>query len=818
MAAPDAGIYAVGEVFSLLMIDEEWSVKSDRGFIWWGQYQAQRVWAEPPIEDNGFQISRVWVSTDLLRSFSPTPPALEALLTLCRSGSTSGPHLVLDAAQRLRWSACFITNDSIRSWGAKTLAAIAATQVSEAHFAAPWLASHCGATIDYSAHPVSGRRRDYDDMLNGLTTVRHLQRNDSTPERLRTELRNARGAFDEPGFEPVDTPTADSIAAHWPIAMCEDGLAYARISAEVHADHPAYGPGVAISLALPRAVMQFLPESNPWLELTALEFASPVPARGGGAWVPWADALTHLIYHPAMILDPGATATLLAYERARAMWMTATLFNQSPRDLVFAAMRSGVRRLVPSGDSPAPSATLEPPPYLLSSVGSLLSNQQHHDAPQVWDSDALSEKRSIIDVTEDLNSPSLPESVRVRLLITRADLLLESGNAAAALDDLRELRQHDIGALQWAQIMVLEGEALAQRGDDLAAIGRFSAVHQRVTMSPEARAVARQRHATVYKRLGYHEHACDMLTLALEEDELPLALVDSLLESRKAVHLSAGRLDQVVADCMRILELRDVPAIRKYVVYLEMTLAEAGRVDLLEVISRPLALAERADLPPRTRDALRVLLATSGAGAGAASSAITLLTPIAHGHDKELPGFLRSYCALMLGQLLEGQGDLEEALEEYRSVYRNDAAAGRERYEALNRSAQILLTGGRHAEAAALFGSASTLEGVPRSVQASALYDRAVSLTMSNNPAEAFALYCEVIAEGEAPRRVIASALLSRAALRLMMDDPDGAEADCEAALAMREILPEEAVRGESLQREVRSYRNRGLDGSPGRN
>lgn len=43
----DVGMRIVDEIGHSLSLNEEWSVRDERGFSWWGKDLAQRVWAEP---------------------------------------------------------------------------------------------------------------------------------------------------------------------------------------------------------------------------------------------------------------------------------------------------------------------------------------------------------------------------------------------------------------------------------------------------------------------------------------------------------------------------------------------------------------------------------------------------------------------------------------------------------------------------------------------------------------------------------------------------------------------------------------------------
>ena len=63
----DHGIELVRKIFKDMNIDEECSVETDRGFKWWGYQYTQRIWAEQPIKDNGFFVTKVNAETEILK-------------------------------------------------------------------------------------------------------------------------------------------------------------------------------------------------------------------------------------------------------------------------------------------------------------------------------------------------------------------------------------------------------------------------------------------------------------------------------------------------------------------------------------------------------------------------------------------------------------------------------------------------------------------------------------------------------------------------------------------------------------------------------
>jgi hypothetical protein len=61
----DIGLSAVDGLFQSMQIDE-WSVREERGYTWWGKDLAQRVTATEPEEDDGCVLSTVTVQTEVL--------------------------------------------------------------------------------------------------------------------------------------------------------------------------------------------------------------------------------------------------------------------------------------------------------------------------------------------------------------------------------------------------------------------------------------------------------------------------------------------------------------------------------------------------------------------------------------------------------------------------------------------------------------------------------------------------------------------------------------------------------------------------------
>lgn len=166
----DLGLQIVDAIGHSLSLDEEWSVRDARGFTWWGKDLAQRVWAEPAFDDDGFEIFRLHARTDLLRDFNATTENLAKVNAFAALATTSG-YLVDGEAGTVQYAASMYAHAETRDWVGKTFQLIVAMQAADAQIKASVLAELTGSSVAATPHPASGPRPDYDDMLNVLEAV-----------------------------------------------------------------------------------------------------------------------------------------------------------------------------------------------------------------------------------------------------------------------------------------------------------------------------------------------------------------------------------------------------------------------------------------------------------------------------------------------------------------------------------------------------------------------------------------------------------------------------------------------------------------------
>lgn len=171
-SADDLGLRAIREIYQRAMIDEQWSLWEERGFSWWGHRLRQRIWAEPGVESDGFEIFRICAQTDCLCEVEITDKLLGALGLIAREATVAAP--VLDPDSRtLSLFSCVYVHEEIFNWAVHNLfvpsiliQVIEAERMAEA---GPEVFET--GTPDYSGHPSSGFRRKPDDTLRFIDRV-----------------------------------------------------------------------------------------------------------------------------------------------------------------------------------------------------------------------------------------------------------------------------------------------------------------------------------------------------------------------------------------------------------------------------------------------------------------------------------------------------------------------------------------------------------------------------------------------------------------------------------------------------------------------
>jgi hypothetical protein len=307
----DAGLAVVRYLYDNSRIDAEWSVLEERGFRWWADGLAQRVWSEPAFDDDGIIIFRVVAATEMLRNVADVTTAARVIDTI--NGLSAGSAIVLDAeAQTVRSVSSMWVHGGSRDWVARSFSVIAAIQVAQAQQQAMMLAPLVDGEPALSEHPDSGPRPEPDQMLGLLDIVRAdgAARSRWAGEDMVGALRQVRA------LPIVVLATGDEagLAIEVPYR-----LTTALIRLGTDEAHPGLGNGMVVRLSLPG-------DAGPGPEWAAMhnrqELESLTRAHFVGSWVGAAGVATFVSFYPNMLARSGIGAVNVALSTInRAMWI-----------------------------------------------------------------------------------------------------------------------------------------------------------------------------------------------------------------------------------------------------------------------------------------------------------------------------------------------------------------------------------------------------------------------------------------------------------------------------------------------------------------
>ncbi|OBJ86058.1 hypothetical protein A9W97_18795 [Mycobacterium gordonae] len=252
----DVGIRVLDSLYEQLMIDEQWSIRRERGFTWWSYRLAQHVEVGEPVESGGLTVCVVRIWTDLVYEVDPaTDPA-----------TMLGPLNAQTTLNALTWnsetatiSECCtaVIHDEIFSWLSKILATAAILQNASATNRARGFAEMTGGVPAASNHPSSGQRPDMDDILGVPQVVVQEGRQPSrfTGAKMAGVGRflvdmNFLGSVDETGLT-CEVPFLSNAPAVMLSSERGDALQTSLMQVFTDVPHPDAGNGVLTILRLP---------------------------------------------------------------------------------------------------------------------------------------------------------------------------------------------------------------------------------------------------------------------------------------------------------------------------------------------------------------------------------------------------------------------------------------------------------------------------------------------------------------------------------------------------------------------------------------
>lgn len=314
----DYGQRVVQEVFERLQIDEEWSLRTERGFTWWSGPLRQQVWAEEPFQDLGMTVVRVHARTDLLRSFECTEMDKIALCLLMSQGTLSGFVRDAEDPSRLQLASSVYVNESTANWMGELFTWAVITQNIEALLLRARSDKFFAGIPDDSVHPTSGKRDALDEMTSMIQTI-------VAPEGKQDSLYIG-GEMQGLSAEIQEPPTV--MASSDPMGLTSELPFKGRTSMlrmMTDASHPEMGHGLLVTLTLPTSFDDAVEEA---LRLNGRELSELTRSHFLGSWCvapsgsfAFASFFSNSMYKPNLI-------THLYYSGLfRARWIAEEVFG-----------------------------------------------------------------------------------------------------------------------------------------------------------------------------------------------------------------------------------------------------------------------------------------------------------------------------------------------------------------------------------------------------------------------------------------------------------------------------------------------------------
>ena len=295
-----------------MQFEAEWAVQQADAFTWWPSALAQRVWAAPPREFQGVELTTLHIETDLLSHVAFGSATWLQLAAVNRYATLSAYVADMPAGTIRLHASVSLTTENYLLARAIALHAMA-LQIADAHAEAQELADAFGATVAASAHPLRGPRATPDEMV-----------------RI-GDVYQERGEADSPfGSEELAQlvhlePRPWLLAANELHSVHADleftpGLP-ARLELDAGEPHPALGSGLQLRLMLPV-------DPDPMIaqKLNASECLEP-DSHQLGAWCVDDERGLHFAgFVPAAAYVPGLSRALAYHLSARNDWARALLF------------------------------------------------------------------------------------------------------------------------------------------------------------------------------------------------------------------------------------------------------------------------------------------------------------------------------------------------------------------------------------------------------------------------------------------------------------------------------------------------------------
>ncbi|MEI6251591.1 MAG: hypothetical protein WCP30_02175 [Mycobacteriaceae bacterium] len=321
-----------------LQVDEEWSIRTETGFTWWADQNAQTIEVlgeeDGPDGQKGYLIS---VRTDLLTDLDLSEDVLEQINEgPMRFAALAAPVYDRDARTLSLYSLARVLDENAE-WMGMVLGSAAVLQAGEARLLGPALAEALGAQAALSGHPQSGLRPTPDEMIYAVNVF--LEEGKAPcqwPEAEFTETVNqfmmqrpSIGASSDGQQFVVEFPFGNRSS------LCQVMGTQA---------HPLYGNGLFVLQRFPFVAGSLAEGVELALTLNGAEFTQNATGYGFGSYVYDEGTLCFSAFIPNVLHRQVALPNLYFACAARALAMSVWLLNEPWTEESFSIEHSALGR------------------------------------------------------------------------------------------------------------------------------------------------------------------------------------------------------------------------------------------------------------------------------------------------------------------------------------------------------------------------------------------------------------------------------------------------------------------------------------------
>lgn len=347
--ALDPGLTAVDLLYKQMMIDEEWSVRHDRGFSWWSYRLAQHVEASEPftVPDGSTTACQLRIWTDIATEVPNDGSKISEIMAMANMYQTLSA-VVWDGSNHTISECCTspVYAETVES-RTQVLSVSAIMQNYAAHSRARAMVEVVGGCLGESNHPVSGERAHIDDILNvpsGIIAPKGAETS-AFAGGLMERLSGEGSPLSE--LSVLTTGDANGLTAEFPYAGPRPAIELAAIKQppetallQVMTDqrHPELGSGALVTLKLPKTGQDDAGSTANALNLLeaigkdTIEFSNGGTARTTllGAWCvdpsrSERDSLAFVSFVPSIVAKDGVLENLCIYNAVRTRWAHSVL-------------------------------------------------------------------------------------------------------------------------------------------------------------------------------------------------------------------------------------------------------------------------------------------------------------------------------------------------------------------------------------------------------------------------------------------------------------------------------------------------------------